>query len=211
MADIETMLRQQMQQTLTNQLDTATQAGDIAAVRKTAQQIAELAAATAQPAKKPAFTNDDIKKSIKAKAEWFGTDPRRSAKVVEFGKNMEPESFATADAFADAVIKAVDEEFKTVKAEETDDDDLDNDEPKEEEEKPAARKKTDAPSGDTGRSIVRAKTSGPWAKLSDAPKEVADQIRTFADKSTRNATKEAKEKFITTALATAYAAAQRKK
>jgi hypothetical protein len=209
MADIETMLRQQMQQTLTNQLDTATQAGDIAAVRKTAQQIAEFAAASAQPAKKPAFTNDDIKKAIKAKAEWFGTDPRRSAKVVEFGKNMEPESFATADAFADAVIKAVDEEFKTAKAE--DEEPVEDEEPKEEEEKPVARKKTDAPSGDTGRSATRGRSIGPWAKLSDAPKEVADQIRVFADKSTRNATKEAKEKFITTALATAYATAQRKK
>ncbi len=210
MADIETMLRQQMQQTLTNQLDTATQAGDIAAVRKTAQQIAEFAAASAQPAKKPAFNNDDIRKAIKAKAEWFGTDPRRSAKVVEFGKNMEPESFATADAFADAVIKAVDEEFKTAKVEETDEEPEDETD-EEKEDKPAARKKTDAPSGDTGRSAMRGKTSGPWAKLSDAPREVADQIRTFAEKSTRNATKEAKEKFITTALASAYAAAQRKK
>jgi hypothetical protein len=115
MADpnFEVLLRQQVQQNLTNMLDSATQAGDIAAVRKAAQQIAELAASTAKPANKPAFNNDDIRKAIKSKAEWFGTDPRRSAKVVEFGKNMEPESFKSADDFADAVIKAVDEEFKT--------------------------------------------------------------------------------------------------
>src|SRR4029077_14435340 len=111
-----------------------------------------------------------------------------------------PQSFKSAEEFADELIKAVDDEFDP-KEEES------NDDP-EEEPKKVARKKTDAPSGEAARAVPR-RSSGPWMRLSDAPKEVADQIKHSADKFTRNATKEQRTKYIETALATAYAADQR--
>jgi hypothetical protein len=144
---------------------------------------------------------------MQTKAAWFGTDPKRSAKAVEFAKNMEPTAFKTAEEFSDALIKAVDEEFKPAGEKEHEPENEDE-ETEEEKEKPVARKKTDAPTGDTGRSASRAGSSGPWNKLSDAPKEVADNIKRQAEKFTR--TKEAKDKFITTALGSAYADHQRK-
>jgi hypothetical protein len=194
-----------VQTNLTHALDSAVQAGDINAARNATKQIAELAASSAKPAVKPVFTNVDIKNALKEKAPWFGTDPRRSAKAVEFGKNMEPESFKSADDFAEAVIKAVDEEFKPVPTTE------DEPEEREPEEEKTARKKTDAPSADTGRSATRARSNGPWTKLADAPKDVADIVKSQADKFTRNASKEQREKFISNALSTAYNAAQRNK
>jgi hypothetical protein len=203
MNDLTTMLHKQVQENLTRTLDAAVQAGDIAAARNATKQIAELALSTAPAPAKPKLADADIRAALKTKAPWFGTDPRKSAKAVEFGKNMDPEAFTTAEAFADAVVKAVDEEFKTAEPEEKEDEETEEDE---KEEKPAARKKTDAPSGDTGRSASRGKSSGPWAKLSDAPKDVAETIRKQADKFTRNAPKEARDKFISTALGSAYAA-----
>ncbi len=205
MNDLTTMLHKQVQENLTRSLDAAVQAGDIAAARNATKQIAELALSTAPAPKKPKLADADIREALKTKAPWFGTDPRKSAKAVEFGKNMDPESFSTAEAFADAVVKAVDEEFKPVKEDEP----IDDDEPaedEEKEEKPVARKKTDAPTGDTGRSASRGKSSGPWAKLSDAPKDVAERIKGQADKFTRNSPKEARDKFISMALGSAYAA-----
>lgn len=208
MTDMATLMRNQLNQSLTNQLNTAVQAGDIAAAHAATKAIAELAIATVpqqQPAAGPKFDTEAIKKELFAKAPWFGTDPRKSSKAVEFAKNMEPSVFKTVEEFSEALIKAVDDEFKPANAkEETDAEDSEDDEPKEE--KPAARKKTDAPSGDTGRSATTGRSSGPWAKLSDAPKETADLIRGQADKFTR--TKEARDKFITTALGSAYLAHQ---
>ncbi len=207
MTDMQTLLRQQLNASLTGQLNAAVQAGDLAAAHNATKAIAELAVSTApQPAAGPKFTNDDIRKTMQTKATWFGTDPRRSAKAVEFAKNMEPTAFATVEAFTDALIKAVDDEFKPAAEKGPDDEPGEDEEP--DKEKPVARKKTDAPSGDTGRSASRAGTSGPWGKLSDAPKETADMIRGQADKFTRN--KEAREKFITTALGSAYTAHQNK-
>jgi len=203
MNDLTTMLHKQVQENLTRMLDSAVTAGDIAAARNATKQIAELALSTV-PAKKDKIADADIREALKTKAPWFGTDPRRSAKAVEFGKNMDPTSFATAEAFADAVVKAVDEEFKPVKEDEPIDDEEEDDKPEEKE--PVARKKTDAPTGDTGRSVTRSRSSGPWAKLSDAPKDVAERIKGQADKFTRNAPKEARDKFISMALGTAYAA-----
>ncbi len=202
MNDLTTMLHKQVQENLTRSLDAAVQAGDIAAARNATKQIAELALSTAPAPKKPKLADADIRDALKTKAPWFGTDPRKSAKAVEFGKNMDPESFSTAEAFADAVVKAVDEEFKTAEPEPEDEETEDE----EKEEKPVARKKTDAPTGDTGRSASRGKSSGPWAKLADAPKDVADRIKGQADKFTRNSPKEAREKFISMALSSAYAA-----
>lgn len=203
--DLEVMLRQQIQNNLTNALDSAVQAGDIQAARKATQQLADLHVKNVKPSDAPQFNNADIRNAMKTKASWFGVDPRRSAKAVEFGKNMEPQSFKSASDFADALVKAVEDEFKDG-SEEPDEEPEDEEEP----EKKVARRKTDAPSGDTGRAIPR-RSSGPWTKLSDAPKDVADTIRGAAEKFTRNATKEQKEKYISTALGTAYAAEQRAK
>jgi hypothetical protein len=122
---------------------------------------------------------------------------------------MEPQSFKSADEFADAVIDAVAEEFE-MEEREAEEEKEEEEEEEEKQEKKAARRKTDAPSGEMGRAIPR-RTSGPWAKLSDAPKEIADTIKNAADKFTRNASKEQREKYIATALGTAYAADQRTK
>lgn len=214
MADLEQMLRNQVQANLTYALDSATQAGDIQAARKAAQQLQEFALSTVKPAETPSFTNADIRAAIKAKASWFGVDPRRSAKVVEFGKNMEPSSFKSAAEFADAVIEAVEDDFKSPEEDdekeeyEKDKKEEDEDDEEEKEKKVVARKKTDAPSSGGARAIPR-KSSGPWTKLSEAPKEVADSIKRATDKFTQNATKEARAKYVETALATAYAADQR--
>jgi hypothetical protein len=204
-ADVETMMRNQMHNTLTRQLDSATQAGDIQAARKVAQQLQELALTTVKKNGVVPFNNEDIRDCLATKAPWFGTDPRRSAKAVEFGKNMEPQRFKSAEEFADAVIKAVADEFEP--AEEAEEEDTEDEDV---EKKPAVRKKTDAPSSAGARAVPR-RSAGPWSKLSDAPKEIADTIKASADKFTRNATKEQREKYISTALGTAYAADQRAK
>jgi hypothetical protein len=207
MTDMATLMRNQLNASLTNQLNAAVQAGDIAAAHAATKSIAELAAASVPQqvaaAAGPKFSNDDIRKTMQTKAPWFGTDPRRSAKAVEFAKNMEPSAFETVEKFSDALIKAVDDEFKPAAAEPEPEDE--EDEPEAE---PVARKKTDAPTGDTGRSASRGGSSGPWGKLSDAPKDVSDNIKRQADKFTR--TKEARDKFIVTALGSAYADHQRK-
>lgn len=203
MTDMATLMRNQLNQSLTNQLNAAVQAGDIAAAHAATKSIAELAAASVPQqaaATGPKFSNEDIRKNMAAKAPWFGTDPKKSAKAVEFAKNMEPTAFETVEKFSDALIKAVEDEFKPAAEPEP--------EEETEEEKPVVIKKTDAPTGDTGRSASRSGSSGPWGKLSEAPKEVADNIKRQAEKFTR--TKEAKDKFIVTALGSAYADHQRK-
>lgn len=210
MTDMATLMRNQLNASLTNQLNAAVQAGDIAAAHAATKSIAELAVSSVPQqaaATGPKFSNDDIRKTMQAKAAWFGIDPRRSAKAVEFAKNMEPSAFETVEKFSDALIKAVDDEFKptTEKADKEAEEDIEE----EIEEKPSvARKKTDAPTGDTGRSGTAGKSSGPWGKLSDAPKETADLIKRQAEKFAR--TEEARKKFIMTALGVAYADHQRK-
>jgi hypothetical protein len=209
-ADIEAMVRNKLHSDLSRSLDSAVQVGDIQAARKATQQLQELALSTVKSTGKVPFSNEDIRSSLKTKAPWFGVDPRRSARAVEFGKNMEPQNFKDADAFADALIEAVADEFDP-KEDEGDNEEDDGPEEKEtEEKKRVARKKTDAPSGAGARAIPR-RSSGPWSKLSDAPKEVADMIKASADKFTRNATKEQRQKYIETALGTAYSADQRAK
>jgi hypothetical protein len=200
--DLEQMLKNQLQNNIVYRLDSATQAGDIQAARKAALELSEFQAKN-RPADVPSFTNADIRTAIKAKAPWFGVDPRRSAKVVEFGKNMEPASFKSAEEFADKVIEAIEEEYEEGDEEE-------DDGPEEKEVKKPERKKTDAPSSSGARAIPR-RSAGPWSKLSDAPKEIADTIKASADKFTRNATKEQRDKYISTALGTAYNADLRAK
>lgn len=208
--NLEVMLRNQVNANLNHALDTAVQAGDVQTARKVTQQLQQLALETSKSPDVPKFSNNDIRAALKSKASWFGIDPRRSAKAVEFGKNMEPQSFPNAEAFAEALIKSVNEEYKTNEPKESDEEEPELEEPENEDksEKKPERKRTDAPSGEGVRAIPR-RTSGAWTKLSDAPKEIADTIRSAAERFTRNATKEQKEKYIVTALGTAYASDQR--
>jgi hypothetical protein len=213
--DLNVMMREQAVAGLQRELDDAVTNGDTEAARKTSEKIAALAVSTAPKA--PAFGDAEIRAELE-KADWFGIDPKKSAKAVEFGKTMNPKKFATAAAFAEALIKAVNEDGKPpapVK------DEGDEDEPEEDEDdvkpgdKPAEKKprKTDGPGeGDaTQRGGVR-RTSGPWVKMADAPADVQKEIKRSADKFVSgNAPKEQREKFIAKALESHYAAHQRNK
>jgi hypothetical protein len=208
--DLQQMMRNKIHNDLLGRLDYATQSGDIQAARQAAAQLADFTAKN-RPPDVPAFTNADVRAAIKAKAEWFGVDPRKSAKVVEFGKNMEPASFKSAEEFADRIIKEVEKEYEEADEEpDEEEEEEDEDEKLEKELKKVARKKTDAPSSSGARALPRRASSGPWTKLSDAPKEIAQQIKAQADKFTRNATEEQRKKYIATALGTAYNAEQRR-
>lgn len=209
MSDLNTMLREHARTGLQTQLDAAVTNGDTDAARKITADIAKLEIQL-QP-KAPPFGDAEIRAAIDAKAEWFGVDPKRSAKAMEFGKTMNPGKFATAEAFADAVIKAVDEEFKPAgkaapaagdgEDEPDDEEDDDGEGDGKTEKKP---KRTDAPGeADAGRGSAAGR-KGPWAKLSDAPREVQTEINRTADKFAGK-TKEAREKFITNALGAHYA------
>lgn len=214
MSDLNTMLREQARTGLQTQLDTAVTNGDTEAARKITADITKLEIQL-QP-KAPPFGDTEILAAIDTKAPWFGTDPKRSAKAVEFGKTMNPKKFATAEAFAEAVIKAVDEEFKPagkaapIAGDDTDDEDADGDDEntggdeggskKPSEPKP---KRTDAPGeAEAGRGSAAGR-KGPWAKLSDAPRDVQSEINRTADKFAGK-TKEAREKFVANALGAHY-------
>jgi hypothetical protein len=206
-SEFENMLRAQVQANLTHALDSAVQAGDIQAARRASEQLNKVNN-TAEKPSAPTFTNTDIRDKLKEKAPWFGRDPRWSAKAVEFGKNMEPTHFNSAEEFADALVKAVEDEFEP---REPDDEPEDGSEEEEKETAvKSARKRTDAPSSSGARAVPR-RSSGPWTKLADAPKDVAAQIKASADKFTRNASKEQRAKYVETALGAAYTAAQRNK
>lgn len=221
MTDLNVMIREQALAGLQLQLDTAVTNGDTAAARKVTEDIAKLAVSAAPKA--PPFGDAEIKAALTTKAPWFGVDPKKSGQVIAFGKDMDPRKFATAEAFADALIKAVEDEFKpagTAPPENETDEEREDREAAEAEateakgkEKPAKRA-TDAP-GDADALGTRTGTgrrSGPWAKLSDAPADVQKEINRTADKYVRStAPKEEREKFISTALGSHYAIHQRNK
>jgi len=203
-ADLNVMIREQALAGLNAQLDAATTAGDIAAVREVTGKIAQFAVQTAPKA--PAFTNDDITAAVEAKADWYGVDPKKSKAVVDFGKTMNPKKFATAEAFAEAIIKAVDAEFPPPK-----DPDPEGEEENEDDDAPPPVKKprkTDAPADDLG--PPRAARSGPWTKLSDAPNDVRAEIKRSADKFAPK-TEKGRADFEKRALESHYAAHLRAK
>lgn len=207
--DLNTMIREQAVTGLQAQLDAAVTAGDTEAARKVNKQLTDLALATAAP---PAV---DVQAAIRAeldKQTWFGTDPKRSAKAIEFGKTMDPKKFETPKAFADAIIKAVDEEFKVAPAagegdgEETDEER----EAREAEEAEAAAakpaKRTDGPRDGDALNRSGPRKSGPWLKMADAPLETQKEIKRQADKFLpAGSTKEQRAKFEGDALGVAYA------
>ena len=212
MSDLNVMMREQARNGLQAQLDAAVTNGDTAAATKIAEDISKLAVSAAPKA--PPYNDADIRAQLE-KTEWFGVDPKKSAKAVEFGKTMDVKKFANAEAFTAALIKSVEAEFAPVppKAEETDEEETDEEETDEEREAAEAAKakkrKTDGP-GDGALGTRAARTTGPWVKITDAPAEVQKEIKRTADKFAPK-TKEGREGYITKALEAHYAEHQRKK
>lgn len=203
--DLNMMIREQALSGLNAQLDAAVAAGDAAAAREATKKIAQLAVETAPKA--PAFNDADIVAAVEAKADWYGIDPKKSKVAVDFGKTMNPKKFATAEAFAAAIIAAVDAEFPAPRGAEDAEVDADEDEPAE----PAARpvkRKTDAPADDLG--PPRTARSGTWTKLSDAPNDVRAEIKRSADKFAPK-TEKGRADFEKRALESHYAAHLRAK
>jgi hypothetical protein len=216
MTDLNTFMRDQARAGLQTQLDAAVTEGNTEAARKIAGDIAKLEVQSAPKA--PPFGDVEIRAHLD-KQPWFGTDPKKSAKAMELGKSLDPKKFATAEAFAAALIKAVDDEFKPAAAPEETDNEDEDDESEEQNEKNEGKKpptpsvktrRTDGPkeSDNPGRSLRR--TAGPWLKLSDAPKDVQTEIKRTADKFVPAALpKERRETFIAKALESQYIIHQR--
>lgn len=223
MTDLNTMMRDQARSGLQTQLDAAVTEGNTEAARKIAADIARLEVSTA-PKALP-YGEAEIRAALD-KQEWFGTDPKKSKAAIELGKNLDIRKFATAEAFAAAVVKAVDAEFKppvAAKPEGEEEPGEETDEEREEREaaeaeaaeaaaagKKAARR-TDGPAAADGTGHAARRPSGPWTKLSDAPKDVQTEIKRSADKFVpANAVKERRDAFVAKALESHYAAHQRK-
>jgi hypothetical protein len=219
--DLTTMMRDQAKAGLQTQLDAAVADGNAEQARKITDQIAALAVQTAPKA--APYTNQDVWKAAEAKAPWLGVDPKKSATANEFAKTMNPAKFATAEAMADAVIKAVEEEYKTtttVVKEPLENETDEEREAREAEEAEAAAAEAEAEKKRTrrtngpepmGAGTNRRASAGPWTKLGDAPADVQKEIKRTADRFVpANAPKEQRERYIATALGSHYAAHQRK-
>jgi len=216
--DLNMLMRDQARNGLQTQLNDAVTNGDAEAASRIAKEMEALAVATAP--KPSAYTQQDILAEMN-KLDWFGTDPKKSARAVELGKSLDPKKFATATLFADALVKAVNEEFKPAApaagaAGEEGDEEEDDDGGEDEDAKAAAAKakrKTDGPNdGDSGQGTIRKTSKGPWTKMADAPADVQTDIKRAADKFVAsNAPKEQREKYITAALASHYNIHQLKK
>jgi hypothetical protein len=216
-SDLNVMMREQARNGLQAQLDAAVTNGDTAAATKIAEDIAKLAVSAAPKA--PPYNDADIRAQLE-KTEWFGVDPKKSAKAVEFGKTMDVKKFANAEAFTAALIKSVEAEFAPVppKVEEPPENETDEErEAREAEEAEAAeaakakKRKTDGP-GEGALGTRAARTTGPWTKITDAPADVQKEIKRAADKFvSSSAPKEQREKFVAKALEAHYATHQRKK
>jgi hypothetical protein len=214
MTDLNTMMRDQARAGLQTQLDAAVTEGDAEKARKIAIDIEKLAIQTAPKA--PPYNDVDIRAQLD-KQDWFGTDPKKSARAIELGKNLDPKKFPTAEAFATALVKAVDDEFKPPppKAGEGEGEGEgegggEGEGEGEGKDKTPKTRKTDGPkdADSAGRPVRRA--AGPWTKLTDAPKEVQVEIKRSADKFVpANSPKERRESFIAKALESQYAMHQR--
>lgn len=209
MADLNVMLMEHAKAGLQTQLDTAVTNGDTEAARKAADELAKLSAATAPKA--PPYGNAEITAELE-KQPWFGIDPKKSARVVELGKSMNPKRFNSAVEFAAALVKAVEEEFKpTGKQADAEDGEADDDAEDEEadddkggkETPPKKPRASDGPSDNDATGSTRTRRTGPWAKMSDAPSDVQKEINRTADKFAPK-TKEGREKFVVKALEAQY-------
>lgn len=206
--DLNVMMREQARAGLQRELNEAVTNGDTEAATKAADKIAALAVSAAPKA--PPYGPDDVRAELD-KLAWFGVDPRMSARAVDLGKTMDLKKFPTAAAFAEALVKVVDEEFKpkAAEGEETDEEK----ETRETAEAAAGERKprrTDGPGeGDTTGRSTRT-TRGPWLKMTDAPADVQKEINRSADKMVpKSATKEQRETFVNRALESHYNIHQR--
>lgn len=212
--DLNMMMREQAKTTLQTQLDGAVANGDAELARKVSDQLAQLAVQTAPKA--PPFGDIEIKAALGTVAPWFGLDPRKTSKAMQYGKDMDPRKFSTAEDFAKALVAAVDEEFKPAPAAGEGEGEEGEEGGEGAEDPPAKRaqaKRTDAPrEGETDPRPRAGGRTGPWSKLSDAPQEVRAEItRTAAKFLPANATKEARETFTKRQLEAQYAIHQRNK
>lgn len=222
MSDLNVMMREHAKAGLQTQLDAAVTNGDTAAARTIAADLAKLEVSAAPKA--PPYGDAEIRTELN-KLEWFGVDPKKSGRAIALGKDMNIHKFATAEAFAAALVKAVEEEFKPAAPAAKDPPDGETDEEREEREAAEAEaaeaaaaakkpRKTDGP-GDNdagGRATGAGRRSGPWVKLADAPADVQKEIKRSADKFVSvSAPKENREKFISKALESHYANFQRAK
>lgn len=202
--DLNVMMREQARAGLQTLLDKAVTDGDTEAARKVTVDLEKLAVSTAPKA--PPFGDVEIRAEMN-KLEWFGVDPKKSGRAIALGRDMDPKKFASAELFAAALIKAVDEEFKPTTVEDAapgEDGDLP-------EPPPAKPRKTDGPSdGDANQRAVTRRTSGPWTKMADAPADIQKDINRTADKFAPK-TKEGREKYVVRALEAHYAQHQRTK
>jgi hypothetical protein len=216
--ELNTMMREHAVAGLQAQLDAAVTNGDTAAARKISDDLAKLAVSTAPKA--PPFGDAEIRAELN-KLEWFGVDPKKSGRAIALGKDMDPKKFPSAKAFADALIKAVDDELKppvktAAEGEEGDGEDEEGDGEDEDAKAAAAAKKprkTDGPGeGDAGVRAASNRRTGPWTKLADAPADIQKEIKRSADKFVpAGATKEQRESFVSKALESHYAAHVRAK
>lgn len=215
MAELNTMLLEHARAGLQVQLEVATTNGDIDAVRKVTTELEKLAVSSAPKA--PPYGHAEIQAELE-KQDWFGVDPKKSARAVELGKSLSLKRFGTAAEFAAALVKAVDEEFKPAGSGGTgdaEDADAEDEETENENEptgvaRPKKPRASDGPGdGDAGAALARRK-SGPWTKMSDAPSDVQKEINRTADKFAPK-TKDGREKFVAKALEAQYNAAQTRK
>jgi hypothetical protein len=224
--DLNMMLRQTARSGLEDKLAQAVVDGDQEAAKKIAKEMSDLELQTAPKA--PPYGDAEIRAELN-KLPWFGVDPRKSAKAMQYGKDLDPRKFSTAEAFAKAVADAVAEDFKPAsemapKDEEDDGEgegegeDGENDgeaegEGKDGKDKPGRpRKRTDGPGESDADGSRPRRASGPWKKMSDAPPAVQAEIRRTMTKLLGARTTENQRKaFETRALESHYAAQQRGK
>lgn len=106
------LLKKQMETSIGQQLDQAVASGDAALARKLTADYAALQVATAPKpvAASTVPTIDQIRTEFTKLAPWFGIDPRKSQKVIELSRAMDPARFDTPKAAADALLKAYTDE-----------------------------------------------------------------------------------------------------
>lgn len=223
MSDLNVMMRDLGRQGLQTKLDMAVTNGDTDEARKISDQIAKFDLDTAPRQVVGAYGDKEIIAELNAKADWFGVDPEKSELAASLGKNMNPAKFANAEAFVKSLIEAVNKKVDgvTVKPkagddttnEEDEDADDTEDEDEDEPAAPARRRRSDAPGeADANLRSNASARSGPWTKLSQAPRDVQAEIKRQTAKFVpSSAPKEQREAYEKKALEAHYASHQRSK
>ena len=223
MADLATLLKQQMEGGIARQLDAAVMSGDTAAARAAAKSFADLQLASAPqaPAGKKPPTPAEIKAVLEKKVDWFGVDPRKTEKMMTLGRMMDPTRFDTPEAFADQLVKFYEEETKParrVAAEDDDgassdddaggDDSASDDDAGDEDEQPerGARRtrKNGTPqpelNGSRGSGASNLRSAFQTGDIKHLPRAAADDVRKAADKFTHGRDEKARAAYIKNAV-----------